>query len=1160
MIPFEASGPTITVDFSSTDNCGNGTQGFDVGILEVCGDVCIEGDSNCGSPTDPISFSYDGLNVGQVYIVFIDHCGASSGIFDISIDVSDTTEPAEVVIEYEIYSTTVCELSLCSNEGVQVYFNSSIEGLLSSDREVHLQVSGPTNFSIVEEVSNPLVLSAEDYNFEEGEYEICVTKIVTECNEILVVDCGYFTIDDSESVTTVLDVCIGELNDGFGEEFLGYNVYNDGTYLSELEFCECGDQFFTINEKEEEEELVILQLCPEDFPFLYFDEYEFEYSENGYELALIVENGSLQIDYDGEACDSLVYIVIENMPCGGCDLPVSLLDSELVICLPFEDNAFDVSGNNNVVNAFNLDYEDFTVDGKVTYSADFNGRSDYVEIPYTDLLDSPVFSFSFEFDKYKGFRNGAVETLISMGSDNQNRLKVDLVQTVSDSFDMVGTFFTETGEVSISAEGLDIDIEYDMAIVVNGNVIQMYLDGEIVDEVLMASPLYIGEDDILLGVESAEPDMSQFYEGYVNDFKYWAQTLGGRDVLFLHDPEAEFLESIDVPLTCCEQVMINDSMLISFESPIQTIVVPEASETGYDSTYIFNFVADDPAPIISQALLPQDIMVDYQKQCDEFCSQIVTWDITPQNIFSDNCPGLTFEQSHYSPIQIDQDNPQIEVTYTAIDVCGSRSEFSFMVELNCVEPEQTAIAEDNAIQVQIGNVCVDSNNSICINSEVDIIPTYLDQNFNTVMYNNLDHGALEFEFSINGQSQNFAFTGQTGFQPNFPNAGSYEVCLETISDECVTRYVGSCETFNVYESQSKNYGVYTACSDDHQSVLPTEASEELRNTVNNQQSNYTYNGTDACGCGYIETIQINNVSTGMPELLTIELCEGERFDIMGRTFDGTIEYNSELIVFPNATMQTNSSGERCDSLIELTLVKLEESYTEQSVSICDGEEYEGNTESGAYQMVIASGAANGCDSTFVLNLSVVPITMTEIAQSICEGEAYMGYDEAGNYEDTYSATSGCDSIVSLSLTVRPTSQVEFSEVICEGNVFMGYSETGIYQDVYTNAVGCDSIVSLDLTVLDPDDPQCIGTSSSDLGKSSMLIFPNPTTNYLYVQNRNNDIVEVTNFSLYSKDGKRVMAVRDLYDNRFDVSELYSGVYFLHVVSGENELWHKFLKF
>lgn len=89
-------------------------------------------------------------------------------------------------------------------------------------------------------------------------------------------------------------------------------------------------------------------------------------------------------------------------------------------------------------------------------------------------------------------------------------------------------------------------------------------------------------------------------------------------------------------------------------------------------------------------------------------------------------------------------------------------------------------------------------------------------------------------------------------------------------------------------------------------------------------------------------------------------------------------------------MLNNIAG--CDSLINLSLSVLPNSFSTLQQSICDGEVYSFNgqniTNAGSYNKILVS--ANGCDSTVTLNLTILPVPAAPIISSnsplICPGD------------------------------------------------------------------------------------------------------------------------------------------------------------------------------
>ncbi|MCB0553151.1 MAG: SprB repeat-containing protein, partial [Phaeodactylibacter sp.] len=167
----------------------------------------------------------------------------------------------------------------------------------------------------------------------------------------------------------------------------------------------------------------------------------------------------------------------------------------------------------------------------------------------------------------------------------------------------------------------------------------------------------------------------------------------------------------------------------------------------------------------------------------------------------------------------------------------------------------------------------------------------------------------------------------------------------------------------------------------------------------------------------------------------------------------------------------------CDSVRVLNLMVLPAITTTFEISICDGESYEGYTETGVYSDTYIT--AGGCDSTRVLNLTVLPTLYSSINAQVCEGEEYEGYTMSGVYTDIFTAYNGCDSIRTLELEVLPAFSTQVNRTICAGEEYQGYSQTGVYTDAYTAANGCDSIRILNLMVVPAIDTVQIEQFSCD---------------------------------------------------------------------------------
>jgi gliding motility-associated-like protein len=152
----------------------------------------------------------------------------------------------------------------------------------------------------------------------------------------------------------------------------------------------------------------------------------------------------------------------------------------------------------------------------------------------------------------------------------------------------------------------------------------------------------------------------------------------------------------------------------------------------------------------------------------------------------------------------------------------------------------------------------------------------------------------------------------------------------------------------------------------------------------------------------------------------------------------------------------------------------------QFAQICEGDAYtlpDGSSvaQAGAYSVTLTA-TSTGCDSTVTVNLTVVPTTFSDVSVSICQGQQHVLPDGAiafvpGIYTSaTTSGQTGCSHITTTNLTVLPTSAFVQTAEICQGDVFvLPNGQTASTQGAHPVALvsqvnGCDSIVTTLLTV------------------------------------------------------------------------------------------------
>ncbi|MBT8232123.1 MAG: T9SS type A sorting domain-containing protein, partial [Bacteroidia bacterium] len=617
------------------------------------------------------------------------------------------------------------------------------------------------------------------------------------------------------------------------------------------------------------------------------------------------------------------------------------------------------------------------------------------------------------------------------------------------------------------------------------------------------------EYDFIMGSYFEGSEKAQFYNGRINDFKYWKQKLSGQDVLFLHFPEKEFEVKQEFFLTCCEQMVIGEDITIDINNPLDSLIVPNASPTGYDSTYIYGFIQNDPSPTVNESMIPDDIVVSYQQLCQEFCEASATWNISPEEIFSDNCNALEFSQSHFSPVLLDENISFIEVVYTASDDCGQKNSFTLNLELECLPSEAVTIPEQNEFITEVNASCVDvETDAICKFSDIKLFPGFINE-ASQLFEAYGESSTLILSLSVNGASRQVEISEiLEGIElPELKEEGSYQVCFESISNECQTNDVNFCKSIIITGSSSIDHGTIVACPSSLEETLPQDISNDLKTLILNNplETRIEISYEDDCSCIVQEGIKIEFATDESPEEVVLEACPDEfPLTVLDLEIMESDVYEQTLLYFDNASYSSDANGSACDSSVLLTVIKK-------------------------------------------------PIFEEFVNAEICEGEVFESYAETGQYEDVFVAENGCDSIRTLSLEVLPKSYEDIFVEICPDSTYMGYSEEGTYEILETNVLGCDSITTLNLMVLDESDPACM-VSNLNENLKNIEVYPNPTLDVINVQlpieEQNMYSLEIVNVQ-----GKKVRSFNKL-ERIVNISNLETGIYYLRMLKNNNVVFGK----
>ncbi|MEO1261672.1 MAG: T9SS type A sorting domain-containing protein [Bacteroidota bacterium] len=284
----------------------------------------------------------------------------------------------------------------------------------------------------------------------------------------------------------------------------------------------------------------------------------------------------------------------------------------------------------------------------------------------------------------------------------------------------------------------------------------------------------------------------------------------------------------------------------------------------------------------------------------------------------------------------------------------------------------------------------------------------------------------------------------------------------------------------------------------------------------NQTGVYEFEYTNVAGCDSLVILSLEILPAFETQLQTT-ICAGTVLDFYGEILDSPGTYQHIL-----------SAQNGCDSLISLTLEKLENSTYSFSATICEGEDLLFNgqllTEAGIYQHIAT--AANGCDSTTILTLEVLPRKYAALAAVFCEGSSFE-YDgeilnQPGLYTFTLTSHNGCDSIVTLTLTTNPSFFVMMDTMLLPGESIFGvpiFSDTSFVQHFLTTA-GCDSLIQVNASLL-------VGTNDFRQNELTRNIFPNPGKDQIFIDFElgNSKVMGIEAVDIYGRKINTVLPTR-----------------------------------
>lgn len=216
---------------------------------------------------------------------------------------------------------------------------------------------------------------------------------------------------------------------------------------------------------------------------------------------------------------------------------------------------------------------------------------------------------------------------------------------------------------------------------------------------------------------------------------------------------------------------------------------------------------------------------------------------------------------------------------------------------------------------------------------------------------------------------------------------------------------------------------------------------------------YQITVTDKYGCSAIE----NNIVLSQPDSLEVEITNIGALTIcntggqlLATGNGGTNSYdfswsngvatNSNNGINPGTYSVTLTDINGCESIDSITLENGFPVFSNESISLCEGEVFEINNQTFLTDTIVCEifTLTNGCDSTHCYEVNFTEIITSNFVEKICPGDSFLWNGEMLDIDtivvDTFNSFNGCDSIVSLNLELYILTPINFatSGSLCDG--------------------------------------------------------------------------------------------------------------------------------
>lgn len=313
--------------------------------------------------------------------------------------------------------------------------------------------------------------------------------------------------------------------------------------------------------------------------------------------------------------------------------------------------------------------------------------------------------------------------------------------------------------------------------------------------------------------------------------------------------------------------------------------------------------------------------------------------------------------------------------------------------------------------------------------------------------------------------------------------------------------------------------------------------------------------TNIFGCD--STLQLNlTVNNSSRDTLSITACDS--YSWQGQIYTNSGFYQANF---------TNIGG--CDSIKYLDLIVNQSIRDTTFMAACDSAVWQGQTYylSGIYSRNYST-TSTSCDSIKYFNLTIGSQRDTTIHRA-CQQYSWQGqiYTNSGLYQVNNINVLGCDSVLYLDLTIDTVDlSIQMNNDTLQATVIGGASYQWIdCNNGNTNIVGATAasytptisgryrvIIVTGTCVRASACQSVIITNTKVLTNNHWTIFPNPTTDFIAIQNSN--LNKTAQVQIIDNLGRIVLeqAISGS-ENTIDLKPLSTGIYYLLIQTDEQEI-------